>query len=71
MAKVTIEIDSREMFFLIGGLKQLKKIWNIEPLQEIGASETMLENSKYITDNCDRLIGELRSAEDKAWGFDK
>jgi len=71
MAKVTIEIDSKEMFFLIGGLKQLKKIWNIEPLQEIGASETMLENSKYITDNCDRLIGELRSAEDKAWGFDK
>ena len=71
MAKVTIEIDSREMFFLIGGLKQLKRIWNIEPLQEIGASETMLENSKYITDNCDRLIGELRTAEDKAWGFDK
>ena len=71
MAKVTIEIDSREMFFLIGGLKQLKRIWNIEPLQEIGASETMLENSKYITDNCDRLIDELRTAEDKAWGFDK
>ncbi len=71
MAKVTIEIDSREMFFLIGGLKQLKKIWNIEPLEEMGASETMLENSRYITENCDRLITELRSAEDEAWGFNK
>jgi hypothetical protein len=71
MAKVTIEIDSREMFFLIGGLKQLKKIWNIEPLEEMGASETMLENSRFITENCERLIAELRSAEDEAWGFDK
>jgi hypothetical protein len=71
MAKVTIEIDSREMFFLIGGLKQLKKIWNIEPLEEMGASETMLENSRFVTENCERLIAELRSAEDEAWGFDK
>jgi len=71
MAKVTIEIDSREMFFLVGGLKQLKKIWNIEPLEEMGASETMLENSRFVTENCERLIAELRSAEDEAWGFDK
>jgi hypothetical protein len=71
MAKVTIEIDSREMFFLIGGLKQLKKIWNIEPLEEMGAGETMLENARFVTENCERLIAELRSAEDEAWGFDK
>ena len=71
MPKVTIEIDASEMFFLIGGLKQLKRSWNIEPLQEIGASETMLKNSEFVTENCDRLIAELRDAEDKAWGFDK
>lgn len=69
MAKATIEIDTTEIFFLIGGLKQLKRAWDIKPLEELGASETMLENSRYITENCDRLIDELRTAEDKAWGF--
>jgi hypothetical protein len=59
------------MFFLIGGLKQLRNAWKIEPLKEMGAGETMLENSKFVTENCERLIAELRSAEDKAWGLDK
>jgi hypothetical protein len=71
MAKVTIEIESSEMFFLIGGLKRLKDSWRVEPLIEMGASETMLKNAEFVTENCERLIAELRSAEDKAWGFDK
>ena len=67
MAKVTIELEASEMFFLIGGLKQLKNSWKVEPLEELGATETMIENARFITENCDRLIAELRSAEDKAW----
>ena len=67
--EATIVVKAEDLFFIIGGLKQLKQNWDIAPLQELGASETMLENSRFVTENCDRLIAELRAAEDKAWGF--
>lgn len=70
MARTAIvEVDTDDFFFIIGALKQLKRLWDIKPLQDLDASEVTLENSRYITENCDRLIAQMREAEAKAWGF--
>lgn len=70
MARTAIvEVDTDDFFFIIGALKQLKRLWDIQPLQDLDASEVTLDNSRYITENCDRLIAQMREAEAKAWGF--
>lgn len=65
----TVEVNTDDFFFIIGALKQLKRLWDIQPLQDLDASEVTLDNSRYITENCDRLIAQMREAEAKAWGF--